>query len=307
MNILFLDFETYYDKEYSLRNMTPAEYVRDHRFEAILMCAQLNNGPTETIDGPDIPVYLAKIDPQRTCTVAFNALFDNIILAYRYGFVPGLILDTMGMARALRGHTLKRFSLEAVSRDLGLGEKGDYVHSMIGLHRADIRVYKDQWDAYSEYCKQDVLLNRRIFLELAPEFPAEERRIMDLVLRCAIQPQFRTDVKMLKEHIQDVRDRKAELLSTCGVEVGTLMSTAKFKEALEALGVEVKTKTSPTGKTVPQFARTDPFMAELQEHDDIRVQGLAAARLGHKSTIEETRAQKILNVAECMPDTLLPV
>ena len=27
MNLLFLDFETYYDSEYSLRKMTPAEYI----------------------------------------------------------------------------------------------------------------------------------------------------------------------------------------------------------------------------------------------------------------------------------------
>lgn len=307
MSILLLDLETFFDKEYSLRRMTPAEYVQDSRFEAILMCAQLDDGPIEVIDGPDIPRYLAGLDASATTTVAFNALFDNLILAYRYGFVPALILDTMGMARTLRGHVLKRFSLEVVARDLELGIKGDYVSSMVGVHRADIRDDPVRWNAYAEYCKQDVLLNRRIFTLLKPEFPASECRIMDLVLRGAIQPQFRANIDMLKAHIDDVRAKKAELLAACGVDVGSLMSANKFAAALEALGVTVETKVSPTGKTVPQFARTDPFMGELQEHPDIRVQTLAAARLGHKSTIEETRAQKIIGVAECMPDRLLPV
>ena len=35
MKTIFLDFETYYDREYSLKKMTPVEYVLDHRFEAI--------------------------------------------------------------------------------------------------------------------------------------------------------------------------------------------------------------------------------------------------------------------------------
>ncbi len=35
MKTIFIDYETYYDKEYSLRKMTPVEYVLDHRFECI--------------------------------------------------------------------------------------------------------------------------------------------------------------------------------------------------------------------------------------------------------------------------------
>ena len=35
MNFITLDFETYYDREYSLRKLTTEEYVRDKRFEVI--------------------------------------------------------------------------------------------------------------------------------------------------------------------------------------------------------------------------------------------------------------------------------
>jgi hypothetical protein len=38
MRTVFLDYETFYDKEFSLRKMTPVEYVLDHRFETVL-CA----------------------------------------------------------------------------------------------------------------------------------------------------------------------------------------------------------------------------------------------------------------------------
>jgi hypothetical protein len=35
MKIIALDFETYYDKDFSLSKMTTEEYIRDERFETI--------------------------------------------------------------------------------------------------------------------------------------------------------------------------------------------------------------------------------------------------------------------------------
>ena len=59
----------------------------------------------------------------------------------------------------------------------------------------------------------------------------------------------------------------------------------------------IEYKTSATGKQIPAFAKTDQFMADLQEHPDPDVQALAAARLGLRSTIEETRSQRLLSIA----------
>jgi DNA polymerase len=77
------------------------------------------------------------------------------------------------------------------------------------------------------------------------------------------------------------------------------MSTPKFRKALEDEGVEIEMKVSPTtGKETPAFAKTDQFMETLGEHPNPRVQALVAARLGLKSTIEETRTEKLISISQ---------
>jgi hypothetical protein len=56
-------------------------------------------------------------------------------------------------------------------------------------------------------------------------------------------------------------------------------------------------KISPTtGKETYAFAKTDEDFVALQEHEDPAVQALVAARLGNKSTIEETRTQRFIDI-----------
>jgi DNA polymerase family A len=116
---------------------------------------------------------------------------------------------------------------------------------------------------------------------------------------------LRADRPMLETHLEDLRKRKMVLLRECGYDKATLMSQKMFQEALESLGVDVRFKTSPTKKQIPAFAKTDDFMQDLLEYHDsyddnvnYAVQTLAAARLSEKSTIEETRAQRFLNIAK---------
>ena len=51
MDILCLDFETYYDREYSLKKLTMVEYIMDARFQPIMMCYSLNGSPIHTAVG----------------------------------------------------------------------------------------------------------------------------------------------------------------------------------------------------------------------------------------------------------------
>ena len=96
--LLFLDFETYYADDYTLKKQTPPEYILDPRFECIGCAVKFDNEQSRWVDGPDFASFISTVDPATTTTVTFNALFDNCILAWKYGFVPARMVCTMRLA-----------------------------------------------------------------------------------------------------------------------------------------------------------------------------------------------------------------
>src|SRR5262245_1425109 len=303
MKLYILDGESYYDRQYNLQRLDPASYVLDPRFELIGIAVKEPGTAAYWVEGPDAPAFFASLDPNDIMTVSHNALFDNCIWSYRYGFVPRLMVDTLGVSRAVL--SLKINSLDSVAEHLGLGAKGEEIHQAMGMRLADIKANPDFYRAYVNYTLNDVTLCEGIFDKLVRTgtFPYEELYIQDLVLRCAVLPTLHANVPMLQRHLEDLRRRKQLLLNECGCDRAALMSSAQFCEALDRLCVTVKTKISATGRVIPAIAKTDGFMAELaeyQEADDdtnFQVQTLANARLAHRSTIEETRSEKFVAVA----------
>jgi DNA polymerase len=92
------------------------------------------------------------------------------------------------------------------------------------------------------------------------------------------------------------------------VDKSELMSNQRFAVLLETLGVDVPMKISPTtGKSTFAFAKTDVGMKALLEHESPTVQALAAARLGVKSTLEETRTQRFIDIAKRDPRFPVPL
>jgi DNA polymerase len=305
MKTVFLDYETYYSQEYSLRKMTPVEYVLDPRFECIGAAVKEGaDGESYWVDGTDLRHFFADLDPADTSLVTHNALFDMCITEWRYNFRPKLMVDTLGMARAMIGHRCKSLSLANVATTLGLGVKGDTVHKVIGMNAVAIK-QAGLYDSYIQYAINDVELCAGIYQKLiAMGYPARELVVMDMVLRCAIQPKMLLDQNVLAEHLQTIRAQKDQVLAmamlTSGVtDVKELMSNNLFASLLRNLGVEPPTKVSlVTGQQSFAFAKTDPAFIELEEHDDPRVQALVAARLGHKSTLEETRTERFMKIAQ---------
>ena len=298
MKTVFADFETYYDQQYSLRRMTPVEYILDPRFECIGCAIAEGDGPVAFLEPDELRRYLAGLDPSRTVMVAHNASFDMAIMAWCFGFVPRLMVDTMAMARALVYHKTGSVALASIAKHLGLQTKGDAIHKVVGMGRAAIKA-AGLWPEYSAYATGDVEICRGAFKRWRGQFPKSEFQIMDAVIRAVVVPRFQLDQTVLAEHLNQIRADKAALLARTGMEDrSVLMSNERFAEALQSLGVDPPRKTSPTtGNETWAFAKSDTEFLELENHESPEVQALVSARLGLKSTLEETRTERFIAIS----------
>lgn len=299
MKTITLDFETYYDNDYSLRRMTPVEYILHPRFE-VIGCAVVDDelGDPVFMTEQQLRDYLKGI-PSRTAVVTHNALFDCCILSWRFNYVPALMIDTLGMARAMLAHELKSLALSKVAAHLELGVKGDTVLKVAGMGLEAIK-QAGLLDEYAQYSINDAVLTREVFRALMTRgFPPSELLVLDTVLRCAVKPKFQLDQTKLAEHLHAVKQAKVTLLERAGFSnTDELMSNEKFANALRTCGVEPPMKTSiRTGQETYAFAKTDAAFTDLLDHENPEVQALCAARMGIKSTLEETRTQRLIDIS----------
>ena len=304
MNLITIDFETYYDKDYSLRKVTTEAYVRDPMFEVIGVGVKVNNEKTEWASGThkQVKEYLSTFAWEDSMVLAHNTMFDGAILNWHYGINPRVYTDTLCISRAVHGVESGN-SLRALSEKYNIGEKGDEVLNALGKRREQFT--KVELNAFGDYCVNDVDLTYELFKIIAKDFPRKELKLIDLTLRMFIEPILDLDLDMLEHHLTETRSRKDTLLATAGVDKADLMSNPKFAELLLHLGVSPPKKLSPTtGKETFAFAKSDEGFKALEEHEDDRVQQLVAARLGNKSTLEETRTQRFIDISK---RGLLPV
>lgn len=295
--LVVLDLETYYDREFSLSKITTEEYIRSPLYETIGIAIKINGDDTQWYPQPDVEAALKAIDWSDAIVVAQNTMFDGAILKWRYGVDPMGWVDIMGMSRALYPHE-KSHSLKAQAERAGVGQKGDEVINALGKR------YKD-FDAealarYAAYCCMDVDLTHSLFMRYMQKgFPRQELRLLDLTLRMYIDAVLELDAELLKDHLHTVKLEKEALLNKLNADdKARLMSNPQLAEMLRERGVEPPMKVSPTtGKQTYAFAKTDEAFKALLEHEDLEVQAIVAARLGVKSTLEETRTERFIDMA----------
>lgn len=303
MDIVTIDFETFYSKEFSLSKMTTEAYIRSPEFEVIGVGVKVNKDPTVWYSGSNVAGFLKGLDYSDKAILCHHTAFDGAILSWHYGIKPKLWLDTLSMARPLHQLTVGG-SLKALATYYGLGQKGDEVVNALGKRRADFS--PEELARYAEYCKNDVELTYNLFKKLSKGFPISELMVIDQTLRMYTEPVIELDVPVLQQHLAEVQTRKRSLLADMGIGTGgeqavkdMLMSNQKFATYLESLGVEPPKKVSAkTGKEAFAFSKTDKGFTDLLEHPDDRVQAAVSARLGVKSTIEETRTEALIGVAD---------
>ena len=298
MKILTIDAETYYSKEFSLSKLTTEEYVRHDDFEIIGVAVAEGENDPKWFSGTheEVAAWLRQFDWANSFVLAHNTAFDGAILSWKFGIKPKAWLDTLCMARAVHGVDAGG-SLKALAERYNIGVKGDEVVNALGKRRADFS--SDSLSVYGDYCRNDVSLTFSLFTRLAQGFPVKELRVIDTTLRMFIEPRLVLNTALLKQHLNDVQTKKAKLLEAAATDKDTLMSNDKFAELLISLGVSPPKKISArTGKEAWAFAKTDEGFKALAEHPDLRVQALVGARLGTKTTLEETRTQRFIDISE---------
>jgi len=299
VDIITVDFETYYSKKFSLTKLTTEQYVRSPEFEVIGVAVKVNDGDTVWLSGAfdDLKSYLQNnYEWEKSAVLAHNTMFDGAILSWLFDIHPKLYLDTLCMARGLHG-VESSASLKNLSEMYGVGEKGTEIVNALDKRREDFN--DAELERYGDYCVNDVELTYKLFDIFMTKrgFPRKEIPVIDLTLRMFIEPLLELDTLKLYDHLDALKEQKETLLEECGVAKEELMSNPKFAKGLEELGVIPPMKiSSRTGKETFAFAKSDEAFKALQEHENPKVQALVAARIGLKSTLEETRTERFLDI-----------
>ena len=304
MPLVTVDFETFYSSHIGFKKQTTEEYINDPLFQVIGVGIKVDDGVTTWHAGKDAGEALLAIDWASSAVICHNTLFDGAILTWRYGIKPAYLFDTLSMARAVHGVEAGG-SLAALAERYALGEKGTEVVNAFGKRLEDFS--PEDLAKYGEYCINDVELTYKLFHKLAAGFPESELDLIDMTLRMFTEPQLQLDDALMVDRLEAIQQEKHDLLTQLTDELGTneegvrkiLASNPKFAEVLRTFHVKPPMKiSSTTGKETYAFAKTDEEFIALQEHEDPFIRQLCAVRLGTKSTIEESRIERFINVGK---------
>lgn len=287
-----LDFETYYDDEYSLERMPTLEYVRDERFQVHGCAVKLDDEPTEWLDAKQFMWYLETYIREHDCeVVAHNMYFDGLILFHHYQYVPQVYRDTLSMARALLIHSPEH-GLDYLAKLLNLGEK---IPEVLQLTKGMRTLQPEIALQLGEYAINDVDLTVALYERLLPGLPEDELALIDLTMRWGCRPVLQVDLpRILRAYKLAVHERRDRIVgSSTSLEV--LSSQPKFRAHLEDLGVTVPLKPNSKGKMIPALGKDDlgfrQMIADYPEH-----YALFEGRLAAKSTLTHTRIRRIYKI-----------
>ena len=275
--VVTVDFETYFDAEYTLRKLSTSEYIRDKRFKAHMMGIRVGCGKTKVVPANKIGQELLKIDWIQHDLLCHNTAFDGLILSHHYGIFPRFNYDTLSMARGLYGNDVDA-GLDDVAQFLGKGNKHPDV---LEQSRGVLTLPKELYDRMSSYCANDVDLTLDIFKDMVPMMPASEMQLVHITIRMFTDPVLRVDIPRVQKELERELQEKENLLMAIDVSkfddkelkkperdlsekerrlikakriVG---SNEKFADLLRALGVAPPVKISPAWMKKPASERKD--------------------------------------------------
>jgi len=280
-DILCLDFETYFDTEYSLKKMSTIEYIMDERFEL----TGLGYGQCGRI--AFVPPHLIKFffedeaDWDNSTILVQQARFDITILQEKFDIVPKYIIDLKDLA----SHYDARMShkLADMAKMFGLKHKGDTMQFK-GLRWNTMT--GEQRQALKEYTINDVEIETDLFKIFLPKLtnPVIESQLMRHILNLWLHKRFAVDIDTATKLKTKMRTQMAKTIKDSGHTPKELRSK-KFVGYLESAlpdGEQVPMKQGKHGN-IPALAKDDEACQQLVVHPKKEVRDLVLARLACRS------------------------
>lgn len=275
--LVVLDFETYFDNDYTLKKLSTSEYIRDPRFRAHMVGIKIGTRKTRVIPAWQIKAEFAKIDWAQHDVCCHNSAFDALILSHHYGVIPRTYFDTLSMARGLYSNDVAG-ELDDVAAYLG---KGNKLPDILEMSRGIEVLPPDTYKLMAGYCAQDVDLTYEIFKDMVALTPETEMRLIHMTIRMFADPVLKVDIPRVRIELdRELKEREDLLLSidTSDFPDKSLKlaerslpdhdkqllkakkivgSNEKFADLLRNEGVEPPTKISPAWTNKPKDERDE--------------------------------------------------
>ena len=294
--VVTIDLETFFSQSYTLTKMTTEAYVRDKQFEPHGAALRTPDGNVYWITPLKLKTFFEQVDWSELAILCHHAQFDGLIMSHYYRVRPKIWLDTLSMARMVHGNHISN-SLASLAKHYRLPAKSVPYTAFRGKH----------WDELPGVVQQqlagggmhDVHLTYELFTRMLPYVPDEELVLIDMTIRMFTEPVLRGDIKLLDQIEREEIAAKKRLLADVGItDLRELRSDERFATILKGLNIIPATKYNDKGDEIYAFAKTDKFMQEeILENGDDHIRALGEARVGTRSTIEQSRAARFKDMA----------
>jgi DNA polymerase len=271
--MIAIDFETYYDTEYSLKTLGPDAYCSHPLFdpymvsvvgEGVRYCGPLSEAPWAAMNGRDVCAHNARFDKTVFLAAQTRGLIPPIRL--RNWFCTADLAVFFGLPRSLKG---------AAECALGITMSKDMRDRAKGLHADGLRA-AGLWERMAEYGLTDSEICLALFEKLSPEWPELERRISQLNLDNTRRG-IAIDVEGVDTAIELMQTKcwEAEKRIPWATEGATILSHTPLRECCVSAGIPYPTS----------LAEDSPDCQAWEEEYGERYQWVAAMRDYRKANI----------------------
>lgn len=294
LELVDLDFETYWGTKYTLKQLSLTDYVHDPRFDVhgFGVARQSEGFKPRFIRRPQAREYLASLPWHRICLAAHHMNFDGLVLGHHYQHFPARYFCTQAASRWWH-KSETRHGLDNLAAFHQLAGKTDGLKATKDKRYADLT--ESDLEALEAYTIRDLKLGLYFALFFQRKLPLDEQLLIDLTTRMFTMPLCEVDLELAHEALEEIKASKLTKLTN--YDLKTLRSAKKFAALLSSMGVDPPQKISPrTGKVTYAFAKKDESFLELLLHPREEVRDVIEAKMEASSNIDVTRAERLIKL-----------